>query len=211
MKKFINMTALILALTLMTGCAAPAGAIESDDLGKLSSGLDGGSSSDKLTEENPSVRLADGIPLDGPTDGISAPEHLNEDEPVIENPIDDSVISDPIPSDENNYIKESTDADVVYDEYGFPYIKNQIVLLTDLGTEKQIIEKMVSEMDADIVGYIQSVCFYQIEFRSDKSSEELEELIELIEGHEYIMYAGLNSVDEEGQPNSSPNDTFYYD
>lgn len=203
MKKFINMTALILALTLMTGCAAPAGAIESDDSGKLSSGLDGGSSSDKLTEENPSVRLADGIPLDGPTDGISATEHLNEDEPVIENPIDDTVISDPIPRDENNYIKESTDADVVYDEYGFPYIKNQIVIVTYLGTDKRIIEKMVSEMDADIVGYIQSICFYQIEFRSDKSSEELEELIELIEGHAYIMYAGLNSVDEEGQINYS--------
>lgn len=124
---------------------------------------------------------------------------LDEDEPVIENPIDDSVLSDPIPRDENNYIKDSTDEDVVYDAYGFPYIKNQIVFLTDLGTDKQIIEKMVSEMDADIVGYIQSICFYQIEFRSDKSSEELEELIELIEGHEYIMYAGLNSVDEEGQ------------
>lgn len=124
-----------------------------------------------------------------------------EDEPVIENPIDDSVISDPIPRDENNYIKDSTDADVVYDEYGFPYIKNQIVIVTDLGTDKRIIEKMVSEMDADIVGYIQSVCFYQIEFRSDKSSEELEELIELIEGHAYVMCAGLNSVDDEGQIN----------
>lgn len=136
---------------------------------------------------------------------------LNEDEPVIENPIDDSVISDPIPRDENNYTKDSTDADVVYDEYGFPYIKNQIVFITYLGTDKRIIEKMVSELDADIVGYIQSICFYQIEFRSDKSSEELEELIELIEGYEYIMYAGLNSVDEEGQINYSPNDTLYND
>lgn len=81
MKKFTYMTALILALTLMTGCTAPAGAIEADDSGKLSSGLDGGSSSDKRTEGNSSVRLADGIPSNGPTDGISAPEQ--DGEPVI--------------------------------------------------------------------------------------------------------------------------------
>ena len=72
MKKFINISALILALTLMTGCAASAGAIGTDDTGKPSSGLDGGNSSDKLTEGEPSVDLSD---------GLSAPEQ--DGEPVI--------------------------------------------------------------------------------------------------------------------------------
>lgn len=139
---------------------------------------------------------------DSPSTNVSMDRYmLTEEEPIDEDP----VISDPIPQDENNYIKDSTDADVAFDTFGFPYIKNQIVFMTYLGTDKSIIEKLASDMDADIVGYIQSCCFYQIEFRSDKSFEELEELVEFIEGHSYIMYAGLNSVGEE----SHPNDTLY--
>lgn len=135
-----------------------------------------------------------------------------EGEPIIDNPFDeDPVISDPIPRDENNFIKDSTSADVVFDTFGFLYIKNQIIFMTYLGTDKRIIEKLASDMDADIVGYIQSICFYQIEFRSNKSCEELEEFVELIEGHSYIMYADLNYVEEESQVNYFSNDTLYND
>lgn len=139
---------------------------------------------------------------DSPGNSVSMDRYmLTEDEPIDEDPF----ISDPIPQDENNYIKDFTDAEVAFDTFGFPYIKNQIVFITYLGTDKGIIEKLVSDMDADIVGYIQSGCFYQIEFRSDKSFEELEELVAFMEGHSYIMSAGLNSVDEVSQPN----DTLY--
>lgn len=63
MKKFTYMTALILAFTLMAGCATPNGAFEPADLGE------------------PSVSLTDGEPSAGLTEKMSAQEQ--DEEPVF--------------------------------------------------------------------------------------------------------------------------------
>lgn len=124
---------------------------------------------------------------------------------------DEEVKSDDVLEDENNYIKESTVEDIVYDNDGLPYIKNQIVFMTYLGTDKRIIDKLVSEIGADFVGYIQSICFYQIEFGTNKSYEEMVDYVKFLEAHSYIMYADVNYVTEEIEADYFSNDTLYND
>ena len=93
------------------------------------------------------------------------------------------------------YYKEVTDDEIILDpETGIQYAKNQLLISTLLETEKAEIEKMVDEIHADIVGFIELTGDYQIELKEDKTLEELDSIAEYINSYPFIINVTLNLV-----------------
>ena len=99
-----------------------------------------------------------------------------------------------------NYYKNVTMDDVAFDEEtGIQYVKNQLLISCELDTPKELVQDVCNEIDAEIVGYIEVISDFQIEFTEDKTYEELEAMtIELPEKYDFIDAVFLNMVSEEG-------------
>ena len=111
------------------------------------------------------------------------------------------------------YCKELHDEDVVFDEVtGFQYVKNQILISAYMGTPREAIEEIVAEIGATIVGYIEITCDYQIEFDDNKTLDELQIIVNYLQGVSYISSASLNTASmEECEIINEPSDWFYHD
>ena len=96
----------------------------------------------------------------------------------------------------DNYYKEAGKDDIVTDEKtGRRYVKNQLLISCTMGTpnDKEKIQKICEELDAEIVGYMEISSDFQIEFKQDKTYEELMTIAkELEEKYYYIISVTLN-------------------
>ena len=108
--------------------------------------------------------------------------------------------TEPLEDIGENYFKEVTEDDVVFDEEtGIQYAKNQLLISCDIGVPKELMQDVCNEIDAEIVGYIEITSDFQIEFKEDKTFEELEAMmIELPEKYDFIRGASFNMVSEIG-------------
>ena len=92
-----------------------------------------------------------------------------------------------------NYYKEASVDDVVeYD--GLRCVKNQLLVSCNIGTSKEQMEEVCEEVGAEIVGYMEITSDFQIEFKEDKSYEELEEIADYLYGYPFVSYISLNMV-----------------
>ena len=108
--------------------------------------------------------------------------------------------TEPLEDIGENYFKEVTEDYVVFDEEtGIQYAKNQLLISCDIGVPKELMQDVCNEIDAEIVGYIEITSDFQIEFKEDKTFEELEAMmIELPEKYDFIRGASFNMVSEIG-------------
>ena len=91
------------------------------------------------------------------------------------------------------YYKEATQDDVVeYD--GLLCVKNQLLVSCNIGTPKEQMKDVCEEIGAEIVGYTEITSDFQIEFKEDKSYEELEEIADYLYGYPFVSYISLNMV-----------------
>ena len=96
-----------------------------------------------------------------------------------------------------NYYKEASVDDVVeYD--GLRCVKNQLLVSCNIGTPKEQMEDVCEEIGAEIVGYTEITSDFQIEFKEDKSYEELEEIADYLYGYPFVSYISLNMVINSG-------------
>ena len=111
------------------------------------------------------------------------------------------------------YSKRVSPSDIVVDnETGFKYVKNQILLSAHIGVDRLTIEKMVSELDARIVGYIELTNDYQLEFIENKTLEETTALIEWVCKSSYVSNCSLNYFIENENDSEMPwEDALYTD
>lgn len=108
-----------------------------------------------------------------------------------------------------NYVKEATEEDIVfYKEERVYYVKNQIMVGVYLGTPKEIMEQLAEEIGADIVGYVELIADYQLEFRRDMSYAELMQMVEYVESFPFIDYSELNLA-TPCEPQYFSNDSLY--
>lgn len=95
------------------------------------------------------------------------------------------------------YYKESVNDDIAVDaETGLQYIKNQLLISAFIDTEQSEIEDIVKEINAEIVGMIELTGDYQIEFKEDKTLEELEAIANYINNYPFISNVTLNFVNQ---------------
>lgn len=92
------------------------------------------------------------------------------------------------------YYKETAPEDVVTSSDGTSYVANQLLISADINTEYEDVAALQDEMGFDIVGYIEFTKDYQIEFREEKSYEELIDLEEYFSGFDFIRNCTLNYV-----------------
>ena len=108
--------------------------------------------------------------------------------------------TEPLEDIGENYSKEVTEDDVVFDEEtGIQYAKTQLLISCDIGVPKELMQDVCNEIDAEIVGYLEITSDFQIEFKEEKTFEELEAMmIELPEKYDFIRGASFNMVSEIG-------------
>ena len=135
---------------------------------------------------DPEEKEPDETPADPEETSYSTPDPEREKEPLED-------IGE-------NYYKEVTEDDVVFDEEtGIQYAKNQLLISCDIGVPKELMQDVCNEIDAEIVGYIEITSDFQIEFKEDKTFEELEAMmIELPEKYDFISAVFFNTVSEVG-------------
>ncbi len=110
-----------------------------------------------------------------------------------------------------NYVKDALEDDLDYDpELEMKYVKNQLIIDAYVGTPKEVIEEIVEGIDATIVGYVEVINDFQIEFNSAKTYEELDIISRYLESFSFIGIVTLNYVLEEGVQ-STTDDEFYND
>ena len=94
---------------------------------------------------------------------------------------------------------------------GITYVGNQLLVSGYMNSNNpEQFESLFFELNASIVGYIELTNDYQIEFLSEKSFDELEEIIEYIESFPFVSKASLNLV-SEFETNYEPIDLMYND
>lgn len=92
-----------------------------------------------------------------------------------------------------SYIKEATENDIVFDkEDCVYYVRNQLLVGTLLGVPREAVEQLAEDIGADIVGYIELIAQYQLEFREPKVYWELMNIAAYLETFSYIDYANVN-------------------
>lgn len=96
------------------------------------------------------------------------------------------------------YYKEVSEEDILYDEeHNVKYAKNQLLISVFSETNEWLeIERIANEIDAEIVGYIEISGDYQIEFRNDKSLEELETIANNLNSYPFVINVTLNIISD---------------
>lgn len=93
------------------------------------------------------------------------------------------------------YFKQPSKDDIEETD-GIRYVKNQLLLSCRIGTSKETIEELCEEINAEIVGYIELTSDFQIEFKEDKTLDDLDEIADYIYGYPYISNITLNTVSD---------------
>ena len=113
-------------------------------------------------------------------------------ETIIEEIIEEQ---DPLLDLSENYVKASHLEDVIFDENtGKYYINNQILVSTYLGVPKDLMIQIADEIDADVVGYIEILGEFQLQFRAQKSCDDLMQMVDYFTSFPFVEYSGLNTA-----------------
>lgn len=97
------------------------------------------------------------------------------------------------------YYREVGEEDIVFDEeHGIKYARNQLLISVSPDTAREKIDEIVTEVNAEIVGYIELTGDYQIEFTDDKTLNELSEIADYIMVYPFVMNVTLNIIGEVG-------------
>ena len=95
------------------------------------------------------------------------------------------------------YFKEPSEEDIVFnEEHNVRYVKNQLLISASPETPKDDIEKLAEETDGEIVGYIELTGDYQIEFGTDKTIDELQNVADYMDSYPFVLNVTLNLVDD---------------
>ena len=76
------------------------------------------------------------------------------------------------------YFKPFSYEDIEFPESGDAYIKNELILTGSKDSSFKKIKKLAEEMAGEIVGYVSMSNDYQIEFKDEKSKEDLDKIID---------------------------------
>lgn len=97
------------------------------------------------------------------------------------------------------YYREVSEEDIVFDEeHGVKYARNQLLISVSPDTAREKIDEIVTEVNAEIVGFIELTGDYQIEFTDDKTLDELSETADYIMAYPFVMNVTLNIIGEIG-------------
>ncbi len=119
---------------------------------------------------------------------------------------------EPLQSIGEAYFKAPSKEDVtINEETGVMYVKNQVLISAYMGVEKSIIEEIAEEIDAEIVGYIELTNDYQLEFREEKSAEEIDVILGYLNSFSFVSLASLNVAGEWSSEATTTNDKLYND
>ena len=103
--------------------------------------------------------------------------------------------------------REPSDEHIVFDEAtGNYFVDNEILITGQENTTKEEIEQIISEINGDIVGWIEITNDYQIEVSEAMTTSELNEIVEQLNKNEAIDEAMLHylyEVDFDAVPNDS--------
>lgn len=110
--------------------------------------------------------------------------------------------------DDEIYCKElSEETLITQDGDGLPYVANQLLVMADDSVSFEDMEAYAADMNAKIVGYIETINKYQIEF-TDVNKEHLQKKIDEFKLNTLIENVSHNYVFELGE-DSVPNDPQY--
>lgn len=102
-----------------------------------------------------------------------------------------------VTSEPEMFFKEPKPEDIVYDtEHNVSYVKNQLLISASLGAPEAEIRRLVEELGAEIVGYIEITNDYQIEFPTDKTLDELEAAADHLNSFSFVENVTLNLMIE---------------
>lgn len=109
--------------------------------------------------------------------------------------LEECIMQDFDPSDNNAvinigelYFKKPSSNDILFDkESGILYVKNQLLISALPGLEKSIVSKISEDINAQIVGYIETTNDYQIEFKEDKSYDQLLDFQESLDDLSFLI------------------------
>lgn len=100
---------------------------------------------------------------------------------------------EPVSAEPAIFFKEPKPEDIVYDtEHNVSYVKNQLLISASLGAPEAEIRRLVEELGAEIVGYIEITNDYQIEFPTDKTLDELEAAADYLNSFSFVENVTLN-------------------
>lgn len=91
------------------------------------------------------------------------------------------------------FYQDFTDEDVKYED-GELYVDSQILLTAAGGTSRKEVQKLVKSFDGEIVGYLSVSDDYQVQFPEGKTLDELKEIVEKMQGEEYIEAVSIHQV-----------------
>ncbi|MBD5145232.1 MAG: S8 family serine peptidase [Ruminococcus sp.] len=104
------------------------------------------------------------------------------------------------------YYKEVTnEGEIVYNSDGLSYVKNQVLIMANDNISFDEMSSVVNDINADIVGYIDYLNKYQIEFKFDVSLDYLRRIINEFNHNSIVEHASLNYIFDIGE-DFIPND-----
>lgn len=158
---------------------------------------------DNLDQENPDQENPD---QENPDQEDPDQDNPDQENPDQENPRDPSELMDGIIRYETPegmedigliYFKDITSMDDIGNTIeGFPCVKNQLLLTSKEETTFAQIEDLAHSYDAEIVGCLELVDSYQIEFYEEITPERLQALKEELAQNELIERCDYNLVAE---------------
>lgn len=116
-------------------------------------------------------------------------------------------ITDKSYSDDIYYKSVTSKNEVVYDDIGFAYVRNQILLMADDNISFQEMSNIANDLNAEIVGYIDILNKYQIEFKFDTNLDYLNSIIDEFRQKPYVESISLNYFFDT-EVTSSEDDSF---
>ncbi len=129
-------------------------------------------------------------------------EKLNDDHAIVN--IDTSIASEDVG---RIFYKEVTSIDEVgQTKDGLYCVKDQILLTVDDSMDYDDVESIATSINARIVGCIELLHHYQIEFNNYRSTAELQEIIDDLSEQEWVEHVGNNLLlmDEPSYSSSDP-------
>ena len=90
--------------------------------------------------------------------------------------------------------------ELAYDDDGLPFIKNQILIYSEYGTDKKEVEALIDDIGGETLEYMDDIYIWLVELKGEHTYEELEELIERLKQNPIVSDADLNYIGGEAQP-----------
>ncbi len=118
-------------------------------------------------------------------------ENRNTDNDIVSEK--DSIVQDE-PGDTD------TTEEISYDDDGLPFVKNQILIYSEYGTDKKEVEALIDDIGGETLEYMDDMYIWLVEMEGEHTYEELEELIERLRQNPIVSDADLNYIGGEAQP-----------